>query len=55
MFCFVFDKNVYLFIFEKERERESSREGQKEKGTENPKQGPHCQNRAQCGDLFHEP
>ena len=47
---------IYLFVLqEREREREYVCEGEGgERGRENPKQVPHCQCRAQCGDQSHE-
>ena len=34
-------RNVYLFTFEKETEKEKAREGQRDRETENPRQAPH--------------
>ena len=44
-----------MFIYFWERNRVRVGEGQKEGETQNPKQAPGCEHRAQCGALTHEP
>ena len=56
-FLFKFFKKVYLFERERERASTGARErwGGSERERQNPKQGPHCQYRVQCGAWSHKP
>ena len=57
----VFQKKLFLmFIYvfwerAQERSIKQAGEGQGERETENPKQAPRCQHRAQCGAQIHKP
>ena len=57
-----FFKCLFIYLFwrergregERQRENEQAGEGQRERETENLKQAPRCQNKAQCGAQTHK-